>query len=683
MRKHSKRIGAFLMSLLMSASVLCTPAFASEVGEKNAKLVSGSEDRYKITIDVPGKDGEKKHDEVILMVDGSYSGDKEWPAMKEAINSIGKALLDGSGNMQLTLMAFGMGDNEVLVQIKDADELAAALGELPGYLLRGVSSTNCEAGFTGVDEYIDNNRDLKDALVIYITDGGINTDETPRFFYNWREYAPNLANVRGYALDGVDEATLDEAIAYVMANKPADISVDEIDDEESVDEVDGEESEDEVDGEESADEDDDEESVDEVDDEESEDEVDGEESEDEVDDEESEEKNIEKQNPNSRNISRQKINKDDLTEEELNAVVDYLWAKVFEHSQMDINEDYPISEMERAFLQYDENHNSQLHYSFLIAMKGSSLDKYPNVWNRTYDSVFDLAGNEKVEALYLVRYQNDKRATWMPDAAAVSEDDNIHYVKSDSISTLTDTLQGTLEDLAKTPFNNVVVTDYMSKWVNLDPDTLEIVDNTTGNIIWSAEKGWLINENRPTAAEVPVEVELVNPADYEKGGADVIGNTSGEIYKLTWHVKDGAMLRVDNYTLQYEVTVDVDEAGFRYDVEYPANGNTDLYYDDEDGNPQKDEIDVPDVEVKEEDREVVREEEEEEDEEDEEDEPSTINIDDDETPLTEAPTELIEILDELIPLASAPQTGVNNTPWSLMVAAAGLALAAVLGKKNK
>ena len=669
MRKHSKRIGAFLMSLLMSASMLCTPAFASEVGEKNAKLVSGSEDRYKITIDVPGKDGEKKHDEVILMVDGSYSGDSEWPAMKEAINSIGKALLDGSGNMQLTLMAFGMGDNEVLVQIKDADELAAALGELPGNLLRGVSSTNCEAGFTGVDEYIDNNSDLKDALVIYITDGGINTDETERLFYDWRSYAPNAQTVIKFALDGVDEATLDEAIAAVMANKTVDVSVDEIDDEESADEVDDEESADEVDGEESEDEVDDDESADEVDDDESEDEVDGE---------ESEEKNIEKQNPNSRNISRQKINKDDLTEEELNAVVDYLWAKVFEHSQMDINEDYPISEMERAFLQYDEDHNSQLHYSFLIAMKNSSLDKYPNVWNRTYDSVFDLADNEKVEALYLVRYQNDKRATWMPEAAAKSEDDNIHYVKSDSISTLTDTLQGTLEDLAKTPFNNVVVTDYMSKWVNLDPDTLEIVDNTTGNIIWSAEKGWLINENRPTTAEVPVEVELVNPADYEKGGADVIGNTSGEIYKLTWHVKDGAMLRVDNYTLQYEVTVDVDEAGFRYDVEYPANGNTDLYYDDEEGNPQKDEIDVPDVEVKEEDREVVREEEEEED------EPSTINIDDDETPLTEAPTEenLIEILDELIPLASAPQTGVNNTPWSLMVAA-GLALAAVLGKKNK
>ncbi len=45
-------------------------------------------------------------------------------------------------------------------------------------------------------------------------------------------------------------------------------------------------------------------------------------------------------------------------------------------------------------------------------------------------------------------------------------------------------------------------------------------------------------------------------------------------------------------------------------------------------------------------------------------------------------SDLVDIFDEEIPLASVPQTGVNNTPWSLMVAA-GLALAAVLGKKNK
>ena len=45
-------------------------------------------------------------------------------------------------------------------------------------------------------------------------------------------------------------------------------------------------------------------------------------------------------------------------------------------------------------------------------------------------------------------------------------------------------------------------------------------------------------------------------------------------------------------------------------------------------------------------------------------------------------SDLVDILDEEIPLANVPQTGVNNSPWSAL-AAAGLALAAVLGKKNK
>ena len=477
-----------------------------EIGEKTSEEIG--ENRFEIAINVPGQDGYTIHDEVILMVDGSYSGDSEWPAMKAAINAIGETVLNGSGSTQLTLMAFGMGDNTVLVQVKDAKELAAALGELPGNLLRGVSSTNCEAGFTGVDEYINAHKDeLKDAIVIYITDGGINTDETPRSFYYWRAYAKNANNVVGYALDGANVDDLQEAIDTVLGGGSVEAA----------------------------------------------------------------------------------------TIEQKYAMVDFLWAKVFAHSGMDINKVYPISEMERAFLQYDEDHDSMMSYSFLIAMKSGAFDKYPNVWNRTYNAVFDLAANSKVESLYLVRYQNDGRATWMPEAAKASDSDNIHYVKAESITSLLGDLTGTLGELSITPFNDVVVTDYMSKWVNLDPNTLKIVDNSTGAAIWTAVDGWLINENRPTAQEVPVIVELVDPADYAAGGEDVIGNTSGNIYKLTWYVKDGAMLRADTYSLVYEVDVDVAEEGFINDKNYPANGNTDLYYTDENGNEHKDEIKVPNV----------------------------------------------------------------------------------------
>ena len=491
------------------------PAPPMEMGEKTSKEIG--ENRFEVSIDVPGMDGYTIHDEVILMVDGSYSGDSEWNGMKAAINAIGETVLNGSGSTKLTLMAFGMGDNFVLKQIKDATELANALGELPGNLLRGVSSTNCEAGFTGVDEYIRSRKnDLHDAIVVYITDGGINTDETPRDFYHWRKYAPNANNVRGYAIDGADTALLQAALLSVkgveVADKAAAFAA-----------------------------------------------------------------------------------LDTFSTDEVNAVTDYIWATVFEYSGMTPGKEYPISEGERAFLKYDEDHGSMTRYSFLLAMKNSSFDKYPNVWNRTYNAVFDLAENALVKDLYLVRYKNDGRATWMPDAAAKSDSDKIHYVKSDSITTLFDALQGTLGELSITPFNDVVVTDYMSKWVNLDASTLKIVDNTTGEAIWTAADGWLISENRPTAQEVPVVVELVDPADYAAGGEDVIGNTNGDIYKLTWYVKDGAMLRADTYALKYEVDVDTAEEGFVDNTNYPANGTTNLTYTDENGKEQTNEIKVPDV----------------------------------------------------------------------------------------
>ena len=462
-------------------------------GDKESEHIDGN--RFEISIEVPGAGMEREHDDVILMVDGSYSGDKEWPAMKEAINAIGRTVLDGNGNTQLTLMAFGMGDNYVLEHIVDADDLATALGELPGNLLRGVSSTNCEAGFTGVKEFVEaHHTDLKDAIVIFISDGGINTDETPRLFYYWQNYAPNVDTVINYALNGTE--------------LPA-----------------------------------------------------------------------------------------ETTKEEKIELVNQRWKDVFELSGMDINGEYPISEMERAFLVYVENGGSMgVYHSFLMAMKGSKFDSYPNVWNRTYNSVFDLAKVEDVKDLYLVRYQNDGRATWMPEAAAVSESDNIHYVKSDSISTLTGALEGTLEDLALTPYNDVVITDYMSKWVNLDPSTLKIVDVSTGETIWTAVDGWLIAEElRPTAQEVPVIVELVDPADYAAGGEDVIGNTSGNIYKLTWYVKDGALLRSDNYKLVYEVDFDIEEPGFEYGKYYPANGNTDINYVGGNGGTLTTSIRVPNV----------------------------------------------------------------------------------------
>ena len=186
-----KRSGIVL--LLIGLFMLIMPVKANanlnnvELASKNAYLMDEDIGKYRVELKVPGQDGNNKHDEVILMVDGSYSLDNEWPQMKETIIEIGKTVLNGNGNTQLTLMAFGMGDNEVLTHVKDVKDLERSLGELPGTLLYGRSSTNCEAGFTGVMEYINNHDEsLNDAYVVYISDGRINTDETPHNFYNWR-----------------------------------------------------------------------------------------------------------------------------------------------------------------------------------------------------------------------------------------------------------------------------------------------------------------------------------------------------------------------------------------------------------------------------------------------------------------------------------------------------------------
>jgi hypothetical protein len=119
------------------------------------------------------------------MVDGSSSVDTEWPAIREAISKIGNEFLNGKGNTQLTLMAFGISPNVVDDHITSTAELEALLNQYQGNLLYGRSSTNCSAAFEGINDYINNHSQaLENAYVIYITDGGVNFNNTR---INWRD----------------------------------------------------------------------------------------------------------------------------------------------------------------------------------------------------------------------------------------------------------------------------------------------------------------------------------------------------------------------------------------------------------------------------------------------------------------------------------------------------------------
>ncbi len=516
MLKTLKKFTTFVLSLSFILS-LSTPAFAGNTRDMGVLPSKTSKDlgnlQYEIRLKVPGVDGSNIHDEVILMVDGSYSGDAEWPAMKEAIIKIGEYVLNGNGNTQLTLMAFGMGDNEVLVHVKTVDELKAKLGNLPGYLLYGRSSTNCEAGFTGVANYIArHDSTLNDTYVIYISDGGVNMDETPRDFYNWKSYAKLrpaetiIANTFELECEAIDKDGRNRSEAFVeIFGAEGDI------------------------------------------------------------------------------LSIAKA----ATPELLDAYNQAVWEYVYAYSNLTPGTEYPVSVAERAFVKYDKEHNTYIQDNFYYAIyRGLS---YPDRFARAKTAARSLAANNKVKSLYIV--DNNTETAWMREAGGEN------FISAGSISNIVSSMEGALSNLAKTPYNDVVITDYMSKWVNLDTATLKITDTKSGKVLWTSADGWLVSEGRPTAAENPVVIETVAAENYAAGGPEVEGNISGDIYKLTWYVKDGALLRNENYRLTYTVNVDTEEAGFVWDTAYDANGATTVEYTDEGGTPQKDNIPVPDVEA--------------------------------------------------------------------------------------
>ena len=474
------------------------------------------EGRYEVSITVPGS-ADETHDEVILMVDGSYSMDNEWPAMKEAINTIGAAVLNGNGNTQLTLMAFGMGDNIVLEHVTDADALAAALGELPGNLLYGRSSTNCEAGFTGVAEYIANHDEtLGKVEVIFISDGNINTDETPRAFdANWKTWtkfgALNIAQETfgGTVSNGVN---LPAAFTTVFGDRFDGATREEI---------------------------------------------------------------------------IEKAFGGEVTDEEFLAFAEQVWTDVYAYSGLTRGVEYPVSDAERAFVKYDKEMGTYIQDLFYYTTYQSAYVTYGDRWTRTPVAAKELAIMDQVNHLYIVDY--DSKSAWMDLGIEKST-----FVQSNGIAGLVEALETTINNISVTPYNDVVVTDFMSKWVNIDLSTLKIVDNRTGAVIWTIEGGWAEGVT-PLTRECPVVIQKLDPSEYVAGGPDVAGNTSGEIYLLTWYVKDGPLLRSDNYSLKYEVTVDTAEEGYVAGKDYPANGYTDLTYTDPNGMIFTSAIRVPNV----------------------------------------------------------------------------------------
>ncbi len=490
------------------------------IGIKTDKETTGND--YEVKIEVPGDgDAVKIHDEVILIIDGSYSMDEEWEDMKANIVEIGKKVLGGAGRTQMTVISFGMDDNIVVEGIKTVDELKAMLPALPGGLLYGRSSTNCEVGFTGALNYIQSKQDeLAKVDVIFISDGGVNTDETPRAFdTNWQKFSTcfGALTVVKDGICGAYDKGVDIPAMAVFGSRFDGMSKDEI-------------------------------------------------------------------------IAA--VVGGSVPEEELLAFGDKVWADVYAYSGLTPGKEYPISVVERAFVKYDKDKGTYVQNIFYYSTYNSKYVTYGDMYNRSVAAAEDLAASSLVDELYLLQYDNHGRGWWVKDI-----EDGKNYYKAENVAGLLDNVGPMLTELSNTNYKDVVITDYMSKWVLLHTDSIRIVNDTTGKTIWSIKDGWAADAEKPTTAEPPVTVEKVDPADYAAGGTDVEGNKNGDIYKITWHVKDDCLLRTDNYSLRYAVTVDVKEEGLELGKEYPANGNTDVQYIDGEGNTHKYPIDVPNVTV--------------------------------------------------------------------------------------
>ena len=352
-----KRVLAIVLSAVVCIGAVVTPistAFADEAypelqAEKKAEETG--REKYEVSIQVPGGDAEVRHDEIILMVDGSYSMDNEWPAMKAAIIEIGKNVLDGSGHTLLTLMAFGMGDNMVLEHVVTVDELAAELGELPGNLLYGRSSTNCEAGFTGVAEYIEAHDDtLGEVQVVFISDGNINTDEHKEVFY-----FAETAWTKSFTLGGALTAALEDSVKVMKDYEevvPSPAFVDVFGADADLDEL-------------LAD-------IDEI--------------------------VLARHTKYKIPIS---VNTDTEMYEKIVEWADKVYRNVFAAAGLDVMGENCVSDVERAFVTYDNENITYIQEAFYYVLMGRG---YPDRFTRTPAAADALAAMDKVEALYLVDY---------------------------------------------------------------------------------------------------------------------------------------------------------------------------------------------------------------------------------------------------------------------------------------
>lgn len=549
----SKRWMIFLLMIVMACAAVTGVQAEADAADKTVSSPESNSRKHRVTVTVPGADKENRHDEILIMVDGSYSLDNEWPYAKAGVLEIAGMVLNGKNNVSITLMAFGMGPNVVAEHISTMEELEKLLDTYQGNLLYGRSSTNIEGAFIGIQRYLAEHDDtLRDATVIFMTDGGVNQNARPN-----RWLTENIFRYTRYneiATLICDELAAVEAGAAVLSEGTRATFT-----EEEIEKL--------------------------------------------------------KTAGSTNDTAAMTAIVSAAYDETMTKGTKWLqnqFSRIYAyHGMSDEDGGYSVCDMERATLDYQKANGLWMENAFYYtaARAGSISDSTDQ--QRAVDAAWELVTNEEyhLKNLYLVRYANDSRAGWMQFKNGSTQykemPENVEYIHSSKISDLAETIREMMVALSLTPFNNVSIVDYMSKWVELQPETICVLDkddqlvaaydpenSDPANNVYRYK--WLTEE--PLCQDLPpIVVSDVPGSEYEMGGPDVVGNASGGIKKITWNIKQGPLLKVDHYRMEYDILVDVNEPGFRYSVFYPTNGITYVHYTDENDEPQTNEIPVPNV----------------------------------------------------------------------------------------
>lgn len=626
------------------------------LGGKNATLVDKETNRYRVKVSVPGEDPEIVHNELILMLDASDSQGSNWTSVKESVMFIGETVLPQTidnparATIAITLMGFGCSGKTVLQDIYSVEELEKQLNALPtnDAFLNGQSATNCEVGFTHIENYITEHEDkIKEAFVIYVSDAKSNTSEEPVRYQDWPSnpswwfsYKSLEAiakaiftgcKVQGHTYDGelkrilngqdplnatvsVFNLTRENIITQYLTKDLVDNKIASLDTTDTNAQttwaniasrftlgIDNEYHY-------------------------------------QYTDTTTEELNLLSElllsdfNNLSATIWADLSTEKETIDLKTNTIttrplwetwVDTICSDIYAFSDLDYqNGEHSYATVEKAYLDYDRTYcghkarwdeHASLFFYF-GTLNYANIDKYSNPKNwgvRAAAAADHLATIDKVNSMYLIGYGSAANDSWMnPNRATKYETgnyvtaNNIQFLQSSSMASIGDALKNIVPNIVITIHNNVTITDYMSKWVSLDLNSICIYkeDTCICKYIYDPETGdgyneWTIPEEERPTSQPPISVYIVKREEYARGGENVEGNQYGDIYKIIWQVKDGHILLTDKYSLVYDVLIENEEPGYDPSQTYTTNGNTTATYTTITGEVVNEVIAVPSITV--------------------------------------------------------------------------------------